>query len=519
MSEQEDNKLKLSLILLMKSSILTFIGVAFSKGLTYLYRAIIARQFGPEGYGLFSLAIMTLGWFVTFSDFGLTHGLMRYMALYRGKNQIEKIRYTFSFVKRTLLVPSIILGAALFLLSDYISLRFFNDIALSPFLKIFSILVPFSIYFYVYLTAIRAYEKIGWYSFIFNINQNVVKVVALVALIMFGASIASVPYSYALGIITSFFVAYVVCRVTMPQIFIKSTLPEKNKKKAVKDLVYYSVPLLFFSIVSTIFYWIDSFSIGYYKDVASVGLYTAVIPIATLLAIVPELFIQLFFPLINREYGRNNVPLIKELSKQVGKWIYMVNLPIFVLIILFPGAAINILFGAEYLPAVTSLRILAIGALISSTFSISNQLVSALGKTKLILLNIVIASIVNLALNSLFIPMDKIWFIDNTIGINGAAIATLLSLALFNSLLFAQSYYYLKVVPFRRRVLLITLAAILSAAILVYVKSFFVSNTLNIIFLSAGFFAIYGAMVLLFRGLDRNDLNIIKFFLFKRKAK
>ena len=53
-----------SLKLLVKTSVIVFIGIALSKILTYGYRVIIARHYGPEVYGLFSLSLMIVGWFI-----------------------------------------------------------------------------------------------------------------------------------------------------------------------------------------------------------------------------------------------------------------------------------------------------------------------------------------------------------------------------------------------------------------------------------------------------------------------
>ena len=35
---------------------------------------------------------------------------------------------------------------------------------------------------------------------------------------------------------------------------------------------------------------------------------------------------QLFFPMINREHSKKNHKLIEQLSKQVAKWIFIINL-------------------------------------------------------------------------------------------------------------------------------------------------------------------------------------------------
>src|SRR3989344_4690308 len=104
-NESDVNK---GLKIIAKSSIIIFVGVFFSKIITYFYRIIIARYFGPEVYGLFSLAIMISGWFIIFSSLGFAEGLLRYLPWYRGKKEYNKIKYLIRFSTTLTLITSII---------------------------------------------------------------------------------------------------------------------------------------------------------------------------------------------------------------------------------------------------------------------------------------------------------------------------------------------------------------------------------------------------------------------------
>ena len=69
MNKKDAKEVNQGLKILAKSSIIVFIGIFLSKILIYIYRIIIARNFGPEVYGLFSLAIIIMGWFLFFRLF------------------------------------------------------------------------------------------------------------------------------------------------------------------------------------------------------------------------------------------------------------------------------------------------------------------------------------------------------------------------------------------------------------------------------------------------------------------
>jgi len=511
MQKKDVGGLDKSLKLLVRTSFIVLIGLIISKIVAYAYRIIIARYFGPEVYGLFSLALMISGWFIAISALGLSEGLLRFIPIYRGRKESRKITYLFRFSLITLTLTSLISGLLLFLLSDFISLTFFHNINLSIYLKIFSLLVPVGAIGYPFLAALRAHEEIPWYSFIFNIAQNVIKLSALLIFIVLGFNSNATTLSYLAGVFGMLVLSYCICRYKIPHIFKTHDLPHNERKLLKKEVMSYSIPILFFGIISTIFYWIDSFSLGYYKGAFEVGLYNSAVPIAIILGMASEVFMQLFFPMITREYARKKMKLIEQLSKQVAKWILIVNLPIFAIMIVFPGAMINILFGSQYLAAENTLRILAIGALVSSIFIISNQLISMMGKSKLVLMNIIIASVINFGLNMILVPMQKIGFIENANGLNGAALATLISIVIFNLLFMYQAHKYLKIIPLRRKMINLIVIAVIPTILLFYLRTKFVSNdilTLSVLFLI--FLVTYVLLILVSNSLEESDKNIIK---------
>ena len=333
-----ENNLDNSLKLIAKSSLIVFIGLFLSKLSIYLYRAVIARYFGPEVYGLFSLALMIVSWFVVFSVLGINQGILRYIPLYRGKEEINKIRYLFKSFFFFLLLTSIFSGLLLFVFSEFISVNIFHNSDLTLFLKIFSITVPLMVLLQFFLYLILAFEKINWYSFIYNILQDFVKVFSLILLVFLGFGINSIFFSYIFGTFSAFFAAYLVCKKYLKPIFGKYILNKEKRHELFKEVTSYSWPLLFSGIVATIFVWTDSFVIGFFMDVKYVGYYNSAIPIAMLLTIVSELFTKLFSPLITKEYSRDeeNIGLIRQLSQQIGKWIFLFNLPLLLLMLIFP---------------------------------------------------------------------------------------------------------------------------------------------------------------------------------------
>src|SRR3989338_11250389 len=107
---KHDKEVNSNLSLIFKTSVIVFLSMAFSKILSYAYRVIIARQFGPEVYGLFSIGLMIAGWFIAISALGLSEGILRFIPFYRARNQKAKISKIFRFTLLVLLIAGILAG-------------------------------------------------------------------------------------------------------------------------------------------------------------------------------------------------------------------------------------------------------------------------------------------------------------------------------------------------------------------------------------------------------------------------
>ena len=506
MKDNLENNLKL----MARSSLVVFLALLISKFLVYIYKVVIARYFGPEIYGLYSLGAVIAGLFISIASLGLSEGMLRFVALYRGKNQSSRINYLFKFSMRILIFSSLLGGIILFFLAEPLSINVFHNPSLIFYLKLFSITIPFGVIAYAILTLVRSYEQIGWYLFISTISRNLLEIVFLLLFIFIGLKNEAIAFSYVLGFAGMFALSYWILNSRIRPTFKTEPLPKKEKKKVSSELLKYSLPLIFSTFIFMLMAFGDTFAIGYFKSSLEVGWYNAALPIAMLLTLAPELFIKLFFPLINKEYSKKNMHLISELSKQVSKWIFLLNLPLLMVILIMPEASLNLLFGSEYISAANALRILALGYFVSSSFSaITLRIISMTGRSKLILFNTALVAILNIFLNIILVPMNKIGFIENTSGLAGAALATLLSLIIMGILLTLQANHYASIIPVRRSMFRLVIASIIPAIILLYVKNNFVIGKISFVMISLFFLLFYLLCVLFFKGFDRNDWMVI----------
>ena len=175
------------------------------------------------------------------------------------------------------------------------------------------------------------------------------------------------------------------------------------------------------------------------------------------------------------------------------------NLAIFLLLAFFATEVLRLLFGEEYAAGGSPLVILAIGYLAYQTFAASLQVLNVIEKTRLVMIDTLIAAAVNIILNALLIPQH---------GMMGGAIATAVSMCIFGMLAAFQAYHFTGMQPFRLSYLKAAAAGALGIASVAYIP--WGKGLLRMIVLGAIFSIVYGVSLLVLRSLEQEDVEILK---------
>jgi len=490
-----------ALKVIFTGSVFFLIGMIVSKVFSYLTRIVIARELGAESYGLFSLGLMIVGFFVVFSELGLGTGICRFISFYRGKRDKAGIRETLSSSLKFVTPLSILLGILLFFSADFFA-QFFNNPILSNYLKILSFLVPLTALSDVFLATILGFERIDYFTYHFSVIHKILQFsIIAISLYIFRASILSVAFAY---VISFFYLTLATFYIVNYKLVSKSkkSIKKEKKKGIIKELLLFSWPLLFVAFLGSILGWIDSFMIGYFENIENVGFYNSALPIAALLTVVTSMFSAIFLPVITKNYARQKYKEIRIISKQISKWYLFIVFPLFLLLIIFPGTAINFLFGQDFLPAETSLIILSFGFLFFGLSFASIKMLEMLKKTKYNLINLIIVAIIDVILNIILIPIY---------GISGAALATSISYLVYSGLYIAESYYLFDFVPYSRKFIKPIFSGILALGVILGIKILIGVSIAKVILMTLIFFLIYFVALIRLRAFDKEDILIIKY--------
>ncbi|MBS3082035.1 flippase [Candidatus Pacearchaeota archaeon] len=491
--------------LLVKSSAFVFFAVIISKIASYGYKIIIARYFGAETYGLFTLAVILISVTSSIATLGLGEGLVRYVSFYRGRKRFGHIRKLVSSSRNLFLLASLVCMGLLIVFAPTLSEKVFHEEKFSGLLIGMAIAIPFIALSNLYLGILKGFERIRAYSTLVNIYQNTARFVFIGLLVLIGIGAIAISISYVLMFIGLFILSRHYAKKDLNKMP-SSKIPEYNK--IMPGVLAYAWPLIFVGVLYSVFYWIDSLFLGYFLDAKTVGLYSAAVTIISLFGIAPDLFMQLLFPLISFKFSEGKKEIIRNLTQQVVKWIYLLNIPLFLLLFLFSEQWLWLLFGGEFLIAGNILKILCFGAIFSSLVGVSTSLISISGKTKLVLKDFLAFTIINILMNLLLVP---------SYGMVGAAIATTITQLFFALTVIVQIkriYGFNIIKNYIRR--LIVLMIILLVMGIYFIKNIEISLNMSILF-SVIIMVVYLVSIYLLKLFNEEDKNIVMSILLKTK--
>jgi len=382
-----------------------------AKILVYIFRLTVARL-GVAEYGLYALGENILVPLTVFSMVGLYSGIVYYVSSYRVREDVKKIKGVIYSALGITLPLGILLSVLLFNTSEWVSHNIFDEPRLTPILKYFSVAIPFIILGEVLGAVCKAFGYIKAEVFFRRLLPAGGMIFVAVASVFFGYGISGVVVGYALtAALASLGLLYFVHRRVFPLI------SRDDAAYRTSSLLSYSLPLFFAAFMAVLMVSVDTLMIGFYKSAEHVGLYYVAVPMARLLLIIPETFLVLFLPVITqkREMGHD----ICRIYLTATRWMLTLNLPLFLVLILFPTDIIHVMFGEQYVAAGKPCIVLAFGYIVFSLLLSSHYILLSFKKTREIFYLITAALALNILLNILLIP---------GYGILGGAIATSASL-------------------------------------------------------------------------------------------
>ncbi|MCD6372070.1 MAG: flippase, partial [Thermococcus sp.] len=411
---------------------IVFAGTVISMFFMFLSRALIARCFAAKEYGVFNLALAVFSISLVIATLGLQSSLPREVAVYREKRPSQ----LWDLVSTAIVILSFngtLLALLLSVEAENVALVLHESELVEP-LKIIAFALPFSALTSGIIAISRGFGRVRERVYFKDIFFPVSFFVLLLIGVFLKLGFLYVFFVYSVSqILALAFLLFDVRRIGLIK-FRLAFVPQLGK-----ELIVFSLPLMLTGILGFIMTRTDTLMLGYYEGSEIVGIYNAAAPLAGMLPIFLNSAGFLYVPIASRLYAQGKLGELGRVYQILTKWVFLLTLPLFSVMFLFPEATINFFFGAKYVGASRALQILALGFMFHTFLGLNGMSLTVIGEPRLNLIGNSFAAALNVVLNALLIP---------AYGLEGAAVATAVSYFVANVFRSFWLYKKTKIHPF-----------------------------------------------------------------------
>ncbi|MCG2758055.1 MAG: flippase [Desulfobacteraceae bacterium] len=456
---------------------LLFLGI-ISQLIGFAAVIYLARVLGPGGFGKINFAIAIITYFTLIANMGLP--LLGTREIAREKDKIKDYIGNILILRLCLAL----LGFCLLLLLAF----FLNKPLEIKYLIIFYGfgLIPSALLLDWAFQGVEKMEYIG----LGNILATAIYVVLVLSFVKSPEQILLIPCFQVAGSLLAAAILF--------SIFAKNFGKPVFKIDLVfwKSLIRQSLPIGFSLIMAQIFYNIDTVMLGFMRSDEEVGYYNAAYKIIMLFIFVIGVYHDAIFPVISNYY-KTSLDSLRKLLSVTQELMVAVAVPLAVGGTILARPIINLLYGTDYNNGIIAFQILIWAVVIIYINTAYSRGLLACKKENWFLAGTIIPAVVNVVANFILIP---------PLGLKGAAISTVIAEA-SGFLVMYIGFKKIFHMPFHNYIVRPLLA---SSLMLIFLYWGLNSRNLNIVSLIIGGALIYSGLFYLMRGVNREEIALIK---------
>jgi len=399
-------------------------------GMVFLTSILLARSLGVESFGSYAYIISWLTLAGVASKMGLDLIVPRFVAKYLHENDLERLAGFFQFSLAMIILSSIasmaISDGISWLLSDSSPVRYIAVWIAMILLPINALNTPFTGFLVGMQKVVRAQLPVLFVTpigFLFLIAAAQWYLHAGLSLI---------------GVFTLQIIASSIGLVYAVILFRQTALPiTRGTKPCYEGYLWFksAIPVALMGGMYVINTNTDILMLGSMRGVESAGIYKIATRGADLIMLVATMIGVALAPIISTLHTEKNMLRLQRGITKTTRIGFALTLPICLGLVLF-GRSFLLLFGDGFVQAYAALVILSVMQLAAAAAGPTRLILVMTGNERIATIGLLVGTVLNIFLNFMLIP---------SFGINGAALATMLSTLLSHFILILFVWKSLKI--------------------------------------------------------------------------
>jgi O-antigen/teichoic acid export membrane protein len=385
---------------LIKNSVLNLFNNFFMLATTWVVSIWVARQLGPDNYGIFNLVLWVTNTFVWIIGMGFIHAITKFIAECNGKGEAGQCAPIVLFVLKIEIVLSVSVTVVCCFFKTAIASYFFTPSQSFYFLLAFIGLMP-GIVTAIFSAAIEGIQKFEYFTLAGLILSPLSFICKIAVLIMGkginGLLIVMLVFSF----INMFFYYFVLRHEGIDLARWGARMSGELKGRILK----YNTSVIAILICDKIV-WdkSENFFLGRLCKASEIGYYNLGFNIAQrMMAILPQTFWKVLFPAMSHFFGAGHDEKTRRLFFIATRYLAFFSFPVGVAGALLSFPLIKYMYGYEFVGAQHALQIIFISSIISSLANPASAILYGYEKQGFIYKYGILLAIVNIGLDLLLI--------------------------------------------------------------------------------------------------------------------
>ena len=383
---------------------------------------VLARGLGAEGYGIYSYAFALLALTMVVAELGMPTLILRQIAAYHSKEDWPHIRgillKSLQIACFSSVAVALIVVFSLYQLDLEVSTEQRWTIILAM------ALLPFLVITNIITTAIQSLQHVVKAQLI-GVVRIILVILGIALFFYLYPELLTPKYAVFIQLISATLVLLIALgmlyRYLPQQVF---TIPAQYQSR---QWLTSAIPLTIIGGASIINNQTDILMLGYFRTSEEVGIYRVAVQGSALVAFGLQAVNSVIAPQLSRLYAQNDLDQLQQIVTKSARAILLLALPVALAFIFVGGTLAGWVFGPEFSQSHSAIGILSAGQLVSAAMGSVGFLLNMTGHEKDVARTLLLTAGLNIILNLFLIPLY---------GMEGAAIATAISLALWNIALY-----------------------------------------------------------------------------------
>lgn len=324
--------------------------IPFQKVRTYLWLVILTRALGPQGFGAWSLFLVTLSSATTVSTLNCGSSLMRFLS---GEREREEVNQAFTTVMAMVGGASAILAILFVYFSRQMGQVIFRAAHEHQFVMLLAAALVFDSFFEEMKNLLRARRLNESWAY-FSLARLVPEMAAVVVIALWLKTVTAASWTYvAVGACSVaggmlYFAIRHEFRITKPsrRIFVKYAL--------------YGLPLLPGVLASTVSLGADKYLVSYYLGLKEVGIYSVCFALSALVFFLTGPINDVLFPELSALFDMQQAESFRRRFAGVQKFVFGFAVGAAALLAAFPHETLRLVASRDFASGSATLAILGV---------------------------------------------------------------------------------------------------------------------------------------------------------------